>query len=159
MGITLVTILLLISVIFLLLEIFLLPGFSIAGIVGILTMIGAVLYAYIAIGPGAGHITLISGLIFLSVAIWRFMKSKVLDKISLKTDIDSKIEPLKNIEINTGDEGIALSRLAPMGKVKINNHIIEAKVNDDFIDEGEKVVVLQINTTNILVDRTNTINS
>jgi membrane-bound ClpP family serine protease len=153
MGITLVIILLLIAIIFLLLEIFLLPGFSIAGIAGILLMIGAVVYAYVAIGSTAGHITLLGGLMFLGIAIWWFMKSKVLDKMSLKTDIDGKIEPLKDIEINAGDEGIALSRLAPMGKVKINNHVMEAKVNDDFINEGEKVVVLQVNSTNILVDR------
>lgn len=153
MQIAIVIILLVIAIIFLLLEIFLLPGISIAGIAGVLSLISAIIYAYVAIGSTAGHLTLVGGLLFLGVAVWWFMKSKILDKMSLKTDIDGKIEPLKDMIINIGDEGIALSRLAPMGKVKINNHVVEAKINDDFINEGEKIVVVKINSTNILVDR------
>jgi len=60
---------------------------------------------------------------------------------------------LKDVDVKIGDVGITSSRLAPMGKVKINGHIVEAKTNDDFIDEGVEVKILEVMNTNILVER------
>ena len=58
-----------------------------------------------------------------------------------------------DVSVEVGDTGITSSRLAPMGKVKVNGHIVEAKTNDDFIDEGVEVKVLEVMNTNILVER------
>jgi len=37
-------------------------------------------------------------------------------KMSLKTEIDGKNDPLKDVDVKIGDVGITSSRLAPMGK-------------------------------------------
>ena len=153
MEIIIVVILLLVGIVFFLIELFLIPGISLAGIAGTLFLGGAVYLAYSEIGSSAGHITLLGGLVLLGIAIWIFFRSKTLEKMSLKTEIDGKNDPLENIVINIGDFGITSSRLAPMGKVKVNGHIVEAKTNDDFIDEKVEVVVLEVMKTNILVGR------
>lgn len=153
MEIIIVVILLLVGIVFFLIELFLIPGISLAGIAGTLFLGAAVYLAYSGIGSSAGHLTLLGGLILLGVAIWIFFRSKTLDKMSLKTEIDGKNDPLENIVINIGDLGITSSRLAPMGKVKVNGHIVEAKTNDDFIDEKVEVIVLEVMKTNILVGR------
>ena len=153
MDISIVLILLAIGVVFFLVELFFIPGISIAGIAGFLFVSGAVFYAYAYIGPTAGHLTLVGSLVFIGISIWLFLRSKMLDKMSLKTDIDGKVEPLKGSDVNVGDTGITVSRLAPMGKIKINGHVIEAKTSDDFIDQDEKVVVREVFTTNVLVER------
>ena len=153
MEITIVLILLTVGVVFFLIELFFLPGISIAGIAGFLFVAGGVFYAYYYIGATAGHLSLAGSLVFIGISIWLFLRSKTLEKMSLKTDIDSKIEPLKGLEINVGDTGITSSRLAPMGKVKINGHIIEAKTSDDFIDQNEKIIVREVYKTNVLVER------
>ena len=72
--------------------------------------------------------------------------------MALKTGIDGKVDPLKGLSIKVGDTGKTTSRLAPMGKVKINGAVIEAKTNDEFIDQGVEVVVLEVFNTNILVE-------
>ena len=153
MEITIIAILLALGIIFFIVEFFFLPGITIAGIAGVLFIAAAVIFAYVNLGSGAGTLTLVGGLAFLGLAFWRFMKSKTLDKISLKTEIDEKIEPLKGLDIKVGDEGKTVSRLAPMGKIRINNAVVEAKVNDGFIDEGEIVVVLEVYNTNVLVEK------
>jgi membrane-bound ClpP family serine protease len=153
MEIIIVVILLLVGIVFFLLELFLIPGISLAGIAGTLFLGGAVYVAYTEIGSSAGHLTLLGGLILLGVAVWIFFRSKTLERMSLTTEIDGKNDPMKDMVINIGDFGITSSRLAPMGKVKINNHIVEAKTNDDFIDEKVEVVVLEVMKTNILVGR------
>ena len=95
MGISVVLILLAIGVVFFLIELFFIPGLSIAGIAGFLAVAGAVFYAYAFIGATAGHLTLVGSLALIGISVWLFLRSNMLDKMSLKTDIDGKMEPLK----------------------------------------------------------------
>jgi len=153
MDITIVVILLLLGIVFFLLELFLIPGISLAGIAGTVFMGSAIYYAYSQIGSQVGHLTLVSSVILLAITIWVFVRSKALEKMSLKAEIKGKNDPLENMVINSGDLGITQSRLAPMGKVKVNGHIVEAKTNDDFINPGVQVRVIEVFNTNILVER------
>ncbi|NDV47352.1 hypothetical protein D0T49_09875 [Paludibacter sp. 221] len=153
MDIVIVCTLLVIGIVFFLVELFLLPGISIAGIVGLLFTGASIYYAYAFVGATAGTITLVGGIILFSLAVWWFMRSKALDKMTLKTDIDGKVDPLQGLDIQVGDKGKTMSRLAPMGKVRINGAVVEAKTNDDFIDPNEEVIVLEVYKTNVLVER------
>ena len=153
MEIAVVFILLLVGVILLLVEMFLIPGLSIAGIGGVIFLGGAIYYAYAFIGAEAGHLTLVGAAIMMIIAVWIFLRSKALERMSLKTEIDSKNDPLKDIDVKVGDVGLTSSRLAPMGKIKIDGHIVEAKATDDFIDENTEVIVTQVYNTNVLVER------
>lgn len=101
MNIALVVILVVAGVILLLLEMFLLPGFGIAGIAGFVSMIGAVAAAYLKISAIAGHITLGAAILTSAIAIYGFVRSRALQKMALDTSIDSKVElasPGKKIE-------------------------------------------------------------
>ena len=110
------------------------------------------MYAYVYVGAWAGTLTLLGGLAIFALMVWWFMRSKALDKMMLKTEIKGKVDPLKGVDVKPGDTGTALSRLAPMGKVKINGTIMEAKTNGEFIDQGTEIVVLEVYTTNVLVE-------
>ncbi len=153
MEIVVILILLLVAVGLLLVEMFLIPGISIAGIGGLLFLGGAVYYAYAFISPEAGHLTLVAAFVMMTVAIVIFVRSKALEKMSLKTEIDGKNNPLQGIELKVGDKGTTISRLAPMGKIRVNGHIVEAKAMDDFIDQEENVVIIKVQSTNVLVER------
>lgn len=153
MEITVVFILLLVGVALLLIEMFLIPGLSIAGIGGLIFLGGAIYYAYAFIGPDAGHLTLLAGFIMMVIAVWIFIRSKALERMSLKTEIESKNDPLKGIDVKVGDVGTTSSRLAPMGKIKVHGQVVEAKALDDFIDQDVEVVIIKVQSTNVLVER------
>lgn len=153
MEIAIVVILLVLGIIFLLLEIFLFPGISVAGIAGAAFTAAAVWYAYSYIGAGAGNITLISGVILMAVAVWGFMKSKTLDKMSLKTNVMGRVDEIDGLKIKVGDIGTTLSRLAPMGKIKINGTVIEAKTDNEFLDPNTEVIIKEVYKTNVLVEK------
>ncbi len=151
MDIAVVCILLAVGILLFLVELFLLPGISIAGVAGLLFTGGAVVYAFLQVGTKAGTLTLLGGMIAFAFAVWWFMRSKALEKMALTTDIDSKVDPLEGVQVHPGDTGVTLSRLAPMGKVRVNNAIMEAKTNGEFIDPDREIVVLEVYTTNVLV--------
>jgi membrane-bound ClpP family serine protease len=153
MEIGIVILLLVVGVLLLLVEFFLIPGISVAGIGGVLFLGGSVVYAYTAIGPQAGHLTVFGAILVIVLAVWVFLKTKTLEKMALNTEIESKNDPLAGMVVSQGDEGIAVSRLAPMGKVKINNHVMEAKSVEGFIDEGTEIVVREVMSTNVVVER------
>lgn len=101
MDIALVVILIVAGVILLLLELFLLPGFGIAGVAGFLSLAGAVAAAYLRIGVTAGHITLAAAIVAAALAVYGFIRSHALQKMALDTSIESKVElasPGKKIE-------------------------------------------------------------
>ena len=61
----------------LLAEMFLLPGFGVAGIFGLLSLAGAVIIAYLkltALWAWAGHVTLAACVILCAIAVWVFVK-------------------------------------------------------------------------------------
>ena len=117
-------------------EVFLLPGISLAGIASAGCLLYANYYAFSTLGTMPGILTLVvSGLGVIAITIW-FMRSKTVDKLSLKKTLDYRPEPLKGLDLNVGDKGISLTRLALIGNAEFNGRIIEVRSADGLIDES-----------------------
>ena len=125
-------------------EVFLIPGISIAGLASAGCILYANYYAFSTLGTVLGIITLvISALGVIAVTVW-FMRSKTVDKLSLKKSIDYRPEPLKGLDLKAGDEGVAITRLALIGNAEFNGRIIEVRSSDGFIDEKCRIRVERI---------------
>ena len=96
MDIFLVVLLVLAGVALLLTEMFLIPGFGIAGIGGFGCLAGAVVLAWMHIGSTAGIITLGASVLLSGIAIWAFLRSRALDKMALDTKIEGHVELADN---------------------------------------------------------------
>ncbi|MCE5178156.1 MAG: hypothetical protein LLF81_03290 [Porphyromonadaceae bacterium] len=146
--------LLVLGVLFMLIEIFLLPGISIAGIAGAIFLIGGIAYAYLFLGSTAGNVSLIaSGATLGGVFVW-LLRSKSLRKISLNTNIESTVDNTNLQKMAVGTTGIAVSRLNPIGKVMVNGIVAEGKsVDGEFIDEDTEIEIVKVETYNVLVRR------
>ena len=151
MDILINILLVLIGVVLIILEIFFLPGITVAGFSSLIFFGGGIYYAFVNLGTTAGYVTIAASVVACVVGIIWFMRSKSLDRISLKTDIDSVIPTQVNDSIKVGDEGIALSRLNPMGTVLIGTVQVEGKTREDFIDEGSSVIVERVERTSVIV--------
>ena len=151
MDILIIILLVLIGVVLIILEISFLPGITVAGFSSLIFFGGGIYYAFVNLGTTAGYVTIVASVVACVVGIIWFMRSKSLDRISLKTDIDSVIPTQVNDSIKVGDEGIALSRLNPMGTVLIGTVQVEGKTREDFIDEGSSVIVERVERTSVIV--------
>ncbi|MDR1784117.1 MAG: hypothetical protein LBR13_07660 [Dysgonamonadaceae bacterium] len=151
MDIAIVIVLCLIGIALILVEIFLIPGFTITGIGGAGFSIAGIWYAFVKLGAVSGIITLAATVLVVGIAFIYLVKSKTLDRISLQTNIDSKVAPDMPLDIKTGDIGVSISRLNPMGKVRVNNITMEAKTLGDFVDENSEVEVLKVSANQLIV--------
>lgn len=141
------------AVILFLVELFVIPGISLAGISALVCIIYANYYAFANLGTGAGFITLIiSGIACIGSLVW-FMRSKTLDKLALKKDITSKIDRSAAEKVKVGDTGITITRLAQIGNAEINGNIIEVKSMDGLLNEKTPIVVNRITDGIICIEK------
>ena len=153
MDIVIIASLIIAGLILFIIEVFLLPGISIAGIVSAGCLLYANYYAFDTMGTIPGCITLaVSALGVVAITIW-FMRSKTVDKLSLKKTIDYRPEPLKGLDLKVGDEGIALTRLALIGNAEFSGRIIEVRSAGEFIDQKSKIRVERILDGVVLVEK------
>ena len=153
MDIVIIASLIIAGLILFIIEVFLLPGISIAGFVSAGCLLYANYYAFDTLGTVPGCITLaISAIGVVAITIW-FMRSKTVDKLSLKKTIDYRPEPLKGLDLKVGDEGIALTRLALIGNAEFSGRIIEVRSSGEFIDQKSKIRIERILDGVVLVEK------
>ena len=155
MDILIIASLIIAGLILFIIEVFLLPGINIAGIISAICLLYANYYAFDTMGTLPGCITLaISAIGVIAITVW-FMRSKTVDKLSLKKTIDYKPEPLKGLNLKAGDEGVALTRLALIGNAEFDGNIIEVRSTGDFIEEKSRIRVNRIRDGIVLVEKAN----
>lgn len=53
--------------------------------------------------------------------------------------------------IKEGDIGMTQGRLAPMGKVRVGDSVVEAESRSGYVEENREVVVLKVYKNKIIV--------
>ncbi len=151
MSLTAIIVLLLVGIILLLLEVFVLPGTNIAGVIGILFIVLAIFFGYKDLGTPVAHVILSAALILTIGTVWLGLRSDTWNRLSLHSTIDSKVMNLEPDELQVGAKGESITRLNPMGKVIINNKSYEAKSGHLFIDPHTPVEIIKIEGNQIIV--------
>lgn len=152
MSVFFVIILILTALFLLIIEFFIVPGISIAGIASIVFFSAGIILAYKYFGNFWGNVTLILTIFFIVVTLVKALQSKTWNKLSLKSEINSQSKnesDFSNIKI--GDKGIAKSKLSPIGEIIINNCTFEAESIGVFIDAGQPIEIVKIERTKIYV--------
>lgn len=150
-----IVLLIVFGLILLLLEFFVVPGITISGIIGFLLLGGGVYLAYDSYGTLTGHFVLTGVLILVIITLIIAFRGKTWKKMALNSKIDSNVLDVKAMNISQGDKGTSITRLAPMGKVLVNDITVEAKSIGPFIDENEEIEVCKILNTNVVVKQIN----
>ncbi|MDD4923059.1 MAG: NfeD family protein [Bacteroidales bacterium] len=143
--------LIILGILFMIIEVYLIPGISIAGVGGVACMAGGIILAYTHYGTNIGTLTLAVSVVVLALILYWFFRSKTLDKMALTSEINSKTEPFQGLNVAIGDTGVTISRLAPIGKVLINGKTIEGRSDNEMIDENTPIIITEVGTYNVLV--------
>lgn len=151
-----------------LLEIFLAPGLFLPAILGLVLMIGSLVWAMadlwpkqeidwsinffrlplLELGQSFGLAFILGYLALKLLGMTPMGKSMILETTIKGTNSDNF--PFKT-EID--QSGVALTELYPVGKVEINGKIYEARSNMGKIEKGEKVIVLKKSGFELLVEK------
>lgn len=146
--------LIIIGLILLIAELIIIPGFGIAGISGVIAMIASCFLAFSKFGAVAGAIVVGANVLLVVITTLLVLRSRTWKKASLDTVIEAKVDETPSDKgIEKGQRGIALTRLAPGGQIRINGIITEAFTHDSIIEAQSNVEVVQISDNKIFIKK------
>lgn len=162
--------LLVIGVLLIGVEMFILPGFGVAGVAGILVLAAGLVLSFQGFVlpdpemPWEGRLMLrnlamVLGSFVGAILVSLFTVRFVLPKLSALVKGPFLEATLKEAlvgsdasrDIHPGDTGVALSALRPSGSVRIRNRKIDAVTRGEFIDSGSRVTVDAIEQNRVVV--------
>ena len=146
-----ISLLILVGIALLVAEFFLFVGSAISGIAGFILTVLGVFLTYKTYGTATGNLVLIISIILFLVAVYFSLRSKTWKKIALHSEIEGKVNTIEEHKIEVGDKGITISKVAPMGKVKVNDIIVEAKSTGIYIEENSEIEVVKVYESNVLI--------
>ena len=135
----------------LLVEILFIPGTTIVGIIGFITLGIGVGLSFKYFGKEVGWITLGTTGVGAGLALYISFRSNLWSRFALKSSITSKVNE-DPTGIIVGDEGITLSALRPIGKAEIGKKTYEVKTLGQYVETGQRIRIIQINTNQIFVE-------
>ncbi len=163
-------ILFVVGVLLIILELFVIPGFGVIGIAGIICMVCGLAFSMVMndyfnftlSGTNAVMnsflvvILALIGAIVVSVMLGRnLLKSRLFQRMvlqdeQLSSDGYTIAQPVSSLK---GEHGLAITDLRPSGKIEINGIRYDALSEDGFISKGDEVMVTRHETMSIFVMR------
>ena len=144
--------LLFIGLALLIVEIVFIPGTTVVGLLGFFFAIAGIVISYRHFGSEIGFYILLGMSVTTLLALVYSFRSGAWNKFSLKTSIDSKVNEGMVAALNVGDEGSAVSTLRPIGKAEFHNRTFEVKTLGDYVENGKRVKITNIQSNQIIVE-------
>jgi membrane-bound serine protease (ClpP class) len=165
-------ILFIVGIILIMVEIFAIPGFGVAGVAGIIAVVTGLTLSLVDnvvfenpqfTGQGLGilmkslSLVLVAALMGLIFSLWatrKLLSTRAFSNLSLKSEQLTQ-EGFIGVETEqytlVGELGVAHTVLRPSGRVMIHNKIYDAKAEYGFIEKGESIKVIRYETGQVYV--------
>ncbi|MDD2235030.1 MAG: NfeD family protein [Desulfitobacteriaceae bacterium] len=142
------------------LELLVIPGFGISGILGIAALVTGIIFVsdtwYEAMLYSFGTFVILAILVYLS---FRFKGTrKMWEKLSLNTRQSNQsgyTAPTYNYADYLGRQGIALTQLRPAGTADFQGKRVDVVTEGGYIKEGSQVKVIAVEGVRIIVREVN----
>lgn len=147
-----------------LLEVFVIPGFGVAGISGILLVVASLFLSMVGEDPFLDMHAVSMAIIQLSVAlllslVFIFLLAKYLPKSNIfKRFVLSEEErsnagytSRKDAKEFLGAKGISLTTLRPAGTAEINGRRVDVVTDSEYIENGKNIEVVEVDGMRIVV--------
>lgn len=151
MSLTAIILLIVLGVIFLLLELLIVPGSTVVGLIGGVLMIAGVWVVFSKHGTAAGVYVLLGSIGVTFLLVYIGLKTNTWKKFSLETTVEGKVNTYNHAELGVGDIGKTISRLAPSGKALINGNYVEVHTQGEFINENTDIVIIKKSENKLIV--------
>ena len=145
--------LVIVGLLLLMVELLVIPGFGVTGVLGIASFVGSCYLAFANIGTTVGIIVVVSEILLTVLSVLLILRSKTWKRLSLDTNIEAKIDEVpQNKGITVGMKGKAITRMAPAGQAEFEDVAIEVFSRGTVINAGCGVTVVEIAENKVFVE-------
>ncbi len=145
-----------------LLEIFVIPGFNIFGILGFLTMCAGVGYAYVKLGLGPAVAAAGLALVGTVILVRMLIRARAWQRMVLESDTSRERgydSSHPDLNVLVGQFGETLTVLRPSGRAQFGERIVDVVTEGDFVSTGNPVEVLTVKGNRVVVQKIGATNS
>ena len=150
MTLALISFVLFLGIVFIFLEVFVIPGTTVFGIVGVIAAIGAIMCCYQLLGSNYGHLSIIIGFAVFMVFFYAGRKLMDESEFSLQKELTGKVNEFE-ANVKVGDIGKSFTDIKPNGKAFFNDEKMEVYSNGIYIVKDQDIEVIKINQNKIIV--------
>lgn len=146
----------LLGIIALVLEVFVFPGFGVAGITGIILVGWGILLLAVDVtqATSALVIALITTIFLILAGIKLMTRYNMWYKLTLQSrqqNEEGYVAPLSELSVFIGKDGTALTPLRPSGAAEIDGRRLDVVTEGEFISPGSFIKVTKVEGTRVVV--------
>lgn len=139
---------------------FMMPGFGVAGTLGIISLLGGLVLASQLVTPAVFSVIIVVVLLTIVVLVtWAYRSATKGGRMSrllllnTKTSEEEGYNSTANLSDLIGMEGTALTVLRPSGLGEFNGRKVDVVTGGEFIDKGCKIKVVHVEAFRVIVTR------
>jgi len=137
------------------LEVTVVPGFNVVGVMGVLGAGFGVVYAFMTFGPAGGLIALLATLASAAALFYLLWQSGAWDRFilsdSLRRDSDADAADQESRSGMLGRTGHAVTPLRPGGVIEVDGARVEVETEGAFVASGSEVRVVAMDRRRYIV--------
>ncbi|MYA72860.1 nodulation protein NfeD [Candidatus Poribacteria bacterium] len=143
------------------LEIFVIPGFGVAGILGIIMMLGSVFFVFDQVHEFSTAVLWLSISVILTSALvilaaFFLPETRLFQRFALSTVMDTEMgyhsSSTEDFQAYLGQSGTALTPLRPSGTARIGDKRVDVVTVGDFISQNSSVKVVEVEGPKVFVE-------
>ena len=162
-------ILFVLGIVLLILEIFVIPGFGVAGISGILLIVASLVLSMqefvipsfewqkelfrrnlLVVGVGVVSSLVVFGILAFAVPQLSLFSRLTLAE-SQTTESGYTVQSREEVSRYLGKKGVAITTLRPSGKAEFGEEVLNVETEGEFVEQGSEVEVIEVSANRIIV--------
>jgi membrane-bound ClpP family serine protease len=147
--------LILFGIALLVLEIIVVPGTTVVGLVGFVVILIGVSLSFKYFGSTIGWTTGSGAALSTGIILYFCFKSDVWSRFASKAASDSRVNEGELNGLSVGTEGVAVSALRPFGKAELKGKVYEVKTSGSYLESGKGIRIIEILSHQITVEQIN----
>ena len=150
MSALIIAVVLVIGLIFLFTEVAVVPGFGVAGALGLMALAAGAIAAWTELGPLWGGVTAGASLVSAGVILLWLPRTRVARRVVLE---HSQAEALSQEDRSDliGRRGITVTPLRPIGRVRFGAEEVDVMTEGEYVDSNQEVEVMSAEGPRVVV--------
>lgn len=142
---------------FLFMEIAIIPGFGIAGIIGLILLLSAIVFAFLKLSLNMALVAtgsaILGSVLLLLWLFYIFPKTNLGKKFVLQgtSSAEEGYTAVRDLSRYVGKEGVAVSMLRPSGVAKIDGDRMDVITDCEYLEKGTRIKVIKAKAGRIIV--------
>ncbi len=146
-----VLLLILCGVVLIIIELVFVPGTTVLGILGLVSMVGGVVIAFTNYGKVTGFWILAGTVAFSVLALVYSLRAGTWQRFALKSKIEGRVNEDEKLDLKVGMQGKLISDLRPMGTAEFQDKLYEVQTNGNYLESGGDVEIINLSENKIVV--------